>query len=242
MSRTGILHGVGVGPGDPELITLKALKVLQKSHVIFAASSTSNEYSIALDIVRGHVDTARVTRLPFPMTRDRDVLEKAWRDNTARVLEVLRQGHDASFITLGDPLTYSTFGYLMETMKRLAPDVEIKCVPGITSFNAAGAKAGTILAKGEETCQIVSGALGAGGVEKALASADNAVVLKTYRHFQAIKKVVKEAGKEENSVLVSRCGLQDELILRDISSLNGDSQVPYLSLMIVKKGDHERQP
>ena len=120
-TKTGTLYGIGVGPGDPELITLKALKVLQAVPHIFASCSTKNTYSLALSIVRCHLNGAGIEHLPFPMTKDPQVLASAWEQNARRVLEVLATGSDAAFVTLGDPLTYSTFGYLLKTLKRLAP-------------------------------------------------------------------------------------------------------------------------
>jgi len=124
-TKTGTLYGIGVGPGDPELITLKALKVLHRVPHIFAACSTKNSYSLALSIVRCHLNGAGIEHLPFPMTKDTQVLASAWERNARRVLEVLATGSDAAFVTLGDPLTYSTFGYLLKTLKRLDPGVSI---------------------------------------------------------------------------------------------------------------------
>jgi len=95
-TKTGTLYGIGVGPGDPELITLKALKVLQRVPHIFASCSTKNTYSLALSIVRCHLNGAGIEHLPFPMTKDAEVLAAAWERNARRVLEVLATGHDAA--------------------------------------------------------------------------------------------------------------------------------------------------
>ncbi len=151
--QTGTLYGIGVGPGDPELITLKALKVLQRVPHIFASCSPKNTYSLALDIVRCHLNGAGIEHLPFPMTKDPEVLQEAWEGNARRVLEVLDTGSDAAFVTLGDPLTYSTFGYLLKTLKRLRPSVRVVTIPGITSYSAAAALTHIPLAEGEESFQ-----------------------------------------------------------------------------------------
>ena len=129
-TKTGTLYGIGVGPGDPELITLKAIKVLHRVPHIFAACSTKNSYSLALSIVRCHLNGAGIEHLPFPMSKDPQVLASAWEQNARRVLEVLATGSDAAFVTLGDPLTYSTFGYLLKTLKGLAPRGEHRHHPG----------------------------------------------------------------------------------------------------------------
>ena len=104
--RPAVLYAVGVGPGDPDLITLKAVKALNSSAVVFAAASTKNDYSLALSIAAPHMrpDTP-VEHLGFPMTKDAAVLEAAWQANAQAVLQALDQGRDAAFITLGDPMT-----------------------------------------------------------------------------------------------------------------------------------------
>ena len=143
-------------PGDPELITLKALKVLQETPTSFAASSSKNTYSVALDIIRSHLNGSRVEQLPFPMTQEEGVLEDAWEKNARRVLEVLATGADAAFITLGDPMTFSTFGYLLKSIQRLNPAVPVVTIPGITSYNAAAALIHMPISEGGESfCRYV---------------------------------------------------------------------------------------
>ena len=109
--KYGTLYGIGVGPGDPELITLKAMKILRKVAVVFAAASTKNNYSLAVDIASAHLPKdVPVKFIGFPMTRDKEILKTAWQDNARKVAEPLKKGKDVAFITLGDPMTYSTFG------------------------------------------------------------------------------------------------------------------------------------
>jgi precorrin-2/cobalt-factor-2 C20-methyltransferase len=233
-TRTGTLYGIGVGPGDPDLITVKAVKVLQRVSHIFASSSTKNSYSLALNIVRSHLNGAGIEHLPFPMTRDPEVLESAWEDNARRVGEVLARGQDAAFITLGDPLTYSTFGYLLKTLKRLNPEVRVVTVPGITSYNAAAALAQIPLSEGEESVYVVSGALGSARLREAIGKADNLVLLKTYRHFDDIYQALEELDLLDCAICISRCGLDGETVAQDVRSLKGKA-LPYLSLIIIKK-------
>jgi len=136
---SGHLYGIGVGPGDPELLTIKAAKVLGRVDLILAASSTKNDDSLALDIARPHLKPdARVIRLGFPMSRNEDTLQSAWEENARLVLNELEQGHDAAFLTLGDPLLYSTFAYLLRTLRSLAPEQAVTIIPGITSFPGRG--------------------------------------------------------------------------------------------------------
>jgi len=232
--QAGTLYGIGVGPGDPELITLKAVKVLQGVSHIFAASSTKNNYSLALNIVKAHFNGARIEPLAFPMIQDQERLHDAWEQNATRVLEVLDSGVDAAFVTLGDPLTYSTFGYLLKTLKRLRPEVRVITIPGITSYSAAAALTLIPLAEGEESLQVVSGAQGAARLRSVIDQTDNLVLLKTYRHFEEIYQALEELDLLDRAVCVSFCGLTGEMVAENLSELKG-RRLPYLSLIIIKK-------
>jgi precorrin-2/cobalt-factor-2 C20-methyltransferase len=233
-TKTGTLYGIGVGPGDPELITLKALKLLNRMPHIFASCSTKNSYSLALGIVRCHLNGAGIEHLPFPMTKDPQALQEAWERNARRVLEVLAVGRDAAFVTLGDPLTYSTFGYLLKTLKRLHPQVRIVTIPGITSYNAAAALTHIPLAEGEESFYLVSGALGPAKLKEVIDKSDNIVMLKTYRHFDEIYAALEEMDLLDQATCISRCGLEGETVVEHLRDLKG-RDMPYLSMIIIKK-------
>jgi len=238
--QPGTLYGVGVGPGDPELITLKAVKVLNQVEVIFAASSSKNEYSLALENAQSHMlNGAEVVRLRFPMTREQDILDKAWEENARRILEFVQKGKDAAFITIGDPLTYSTFGYVMQTIQEMAPDVPVSVIPGVTSYQAATAAAQEIIAAQEQTFCVISGSKGGEHLKEVINKVDCVVMLKVYRHFDEILDTLEELGVMDRTTLVSRCGMEDQVICKNPEKLRG-KKVPYLSLMIVKKGK-ERQ-
>jgi precorrin-2/cobalt-factor-2 C20-methyltransferase len=232
--KKGTLYGIGVGPGDPELITLKALKVLEKRPHIFAAASSKNTYSLALDIIHSHLNGAPVEQLSFPMTRDPKVLQEAWDKSARRVLEVLAEGRDAAFITLGDPLTYSTFGYLLKTIKGLDPTVRVITIPGITSYQAAAALTQTPLGEGEGSFLVVSGARGAAKLREVIHRTDTVVLLKTYRNTDDILATLEELGLMDRAVCVSRCGLDGETVVEDVRSLKG-RPLPYFSMIIVRK-------
>jgi precorrin-2/cobalt-factor-2 C20-methyltransferase len=233
-TRTGTLYGIGVGPGDPELITLKAVKILHRVPYIFAASSTKNSYSLALSIVRCHLNGAGIEHLPFPMSKDARVLTTAWEENARRVLEVMDTGSDAAFITLGDPLTYSTFGYILKTLKNMRPEVRIVTIPGITSYNAAAALTQIPITEGEESFYLVSGAMGADKLREVIDKSENIVMLKTYRHFDEIYRVLEERDLLHRTTCITRCGLDGETVVQNLCDLS-DKKLPYLSMIIIKK-------
>ncbi len=178
----GTLYGVGVGPGAPDLLTMRAANVLRTVDVILAAASPRNDYSAALDTARPHLrPDARLLRLEFPMTRDAGVLREAWLKAVQATREVLEGGENAAFLTIGDPLIYSTFGYLLRTLREIAPHLPVEIVPGITSFQAAAARTGTVLCEGGGSLRILPGTNGQDNLAAELGGADTAVILKAYR-------------------------------------------------------------
>lgn len=233
--NNGTLFGIGVGPGDPDLITLKAAKILKQVDVVFAAASTKNSYSLAEEIASTHIKEGMpLVRLSFPMTRGTEKLQTAWEENARTVVDTLRKGKDAAFVTIGDPMTYSTFGYLMRTIKEIAPDTSIEIVPGITSYHAGAAAAGEILAEAEESFTVISGALGAKKLREVIDHTDRVVMLKVYREYKEIMDVLDQLDLLMGSVLVCGCGLDRERIVKNLED-GIDSAPPYLSLLLISK-------
>ena len=169
-------------------------------------------------------------RLNFPMTRDQAVLEHAWEENAAITATHLRQGKNAVFLTLGDPLIYSTFGYLLRTLQATAPELRVEVIPGITSYQAAAAKSLTVLCEGSETLLLAPGINDGAALENALQHADSAVILKTYRNAQAIYTALRNTGRAETAVFASRLGLEGEHIAVGLD--NAPATPTYLSLML----------
>ena len=232
----GHLYGIGVGPGDPELLTLKAANILGRVDVILAASSTRNDDSLALDIARPHLAPGvRVIRLGFPMSRDENTLQSAWVENARLVLRELEEGHDAAFLTLGDPLLYSTFAYLLRTLRRLAPEQPVTIVPGITSFQAAAAATETVLAESAQNLLILPGIREAGDLRRSLEGADNAVILKAYTNFSAIREELRTLPTSTHCVFASKMGMKEQFITRSLDE--APDNPTYLSLMLLTKDD-----
>jgi precorrin-2/cobalt-factor-2 C20-methyltransferase len=237
VNTLGTLYGLGVGPGDPELLTIKAARILGEVTAVFAASSSKNDYSIAEAIISPHLppDTT-VTRLAFPMTRDAAVLTAAWEANAQTVATVLADGRDAAFITLGDPLLYSTFGYLLPLLQNRLPKLPVVIVPGVTSFQAAAAKTGTILAESGENLLVASGVDEDGRLRRALEAADNAVILKAYRNFPRLRALLTDMGLAGGTTFVTRLGHNGEKVEQDLSK--APEKPHYLSLCLVKRDKH----
>lgn len=234
-TQYGTLYGIGVGPGDPDLITLKAVKILQKVDVVLAAASSKNEASLALSIAAPHLrQGAEVLRLDFPMTRDQAVLDAAWRANADAVSAILAQGKSAAFLTLGDPLTYSTFGYLLRTLNGLLTEIAVEVVPGITSYQAAAAHTGRVLVESGESLAVVSGVAPEAELEAVLGVAQAAVILKAYKNMPAIRRVLDRLGLTKSSVFVTRLGHEGQQVIQSLDDV--PEKPSYFSLILVRRG------
>jgi len=234
MTRYGTLYGIGVGPGDPELLTLKAVKTLAKVDVVFAAASSKNESSLALSIASPHLrEGVETLRLDFPMTRDQAVLDAAWRANADVVAARLAQGKSAAFLTLGDPLTYSTFGYLLRTLNGLLEEIPVAVIPGITSYQAAAARTGRVLVESGESLAVLSGVAGEDELVRTLAACDSAVIMKAYKNMPAIRRALLRLDLADSAVFVTRLGLEDEAVITNLDAV--PEKPSYFSLLLVRR-------
>jgi len=234
--RNGVFYGVGVGSGDPELITLKAVNVLKASAVIAVPRSSDKGSSRALEIIKGIFDFGgkEILELPLPMTKDRAVLDASRRQAAILVAQRLGKGQDVAFITLGDPLIFSTFSYLIPFVKELAPLSNIKAVPGVTSFSAAASLHCVPLAETDERVIIVPAAYELEKVRDALDSADTIVLMKVNRAIDGIIDLITGAGLIEKAFLVSRAGWPEEEIVTDLMTVKG-TKPDYFSMIIIRK-------
>lgn len=234
MEKNGKLFGVGVGPGDPELITVKAVRVIKEADIIFTAASTKNTYSLAVEIASPYISPcAQIEKLSFPMTKEVEEVEAAWIHNAKQIARSLKQGKNAVFLTLGDPTTYSTFGYILKKMDCIMPEADIETIPGITSFHAASARLNRILVEGEESLLVTSGAFGGDRIRH-INGIENVAIVKAYKNIKDINKALKETGLSKKCVAISKCGRKDEQIIENIDAL--EKRAPdYWTLILASK-------
>ena len=227
--KKGRFYGIGVGVGDPENITVKATKRLHEVDVIVLPEAKSGEGSTAFNIVKEYVkpDVEQLF-LEFPMIKDVKA-RKVFRKNNANKINVeLEKGKKVVFLTIGDPMTYSTYTYVLE---HISDDVEVETIAGITSFNSIAARLNIPLMVGDEDLKVVS-VNRKTDVYKEIENNQNLVLMKISRDFEKIKKAIIETGNKENAVIVSDCGKENEVVYWDIESVD---EVPYFSTMILKK-------
>lgn len=232
--KAGKLFGVGVGPGDPELITVKAVRVIKEADIIFTAASSKNTYSLAVEIASPYIaPAARIEHLGFPMTKDTKEVEAAWIANAKQISAAMEQGLTAVFLTLGDPTTYSTFGYILKKMKCIMPEADIETIPGITSFHAASARLNRILVEGEESLLVTSGAYGGDRIRQ-VKQVENVAIVKAYKNITDINMALKDAGLHKKGVAVSKCGRKNEEIIDNLDDL--ETRDPdYWTLILASK-------
>lgn len=230
------VFAVGVGPGDPELLTRKAERVLRQADVILAPVSNPSEASVALETVREFLDEGRQEIIihQFPMTSDKSRLIPAWREAAEMIAARVAAGKDVAFITIGDPLLYSTFIYLLRIFRESYPEIAIEIVPGISSINTSAAVAGFPLAEADERIVIIPATAGMDKVIAALAEYDTVVLLKVKPLFGEILEAVRQMGRERSVVFVERVGGVRQKVLTNLDEMAAHTP-DYLSLMIVRR-------
>lgn len=236
--KLGTLYGIGVGPGDPELVTLKGARVLSRCRHVFVPKARTASDSVALAIAKQHIGPeAQVRELVFPMTTDRQELSDRWGESAEVVARVLQDGQDACFLTLGDPLLYSTYIYLLRALKARIPDAKVVTVPGVTAFSAAAALTDFPVGEGKQPVTIVPTADDLEDVRRALAMGGTVVLMKIGKRLADVLQLLEEAGALDDGVFVARAGLDGQRIETDLRNLKQEGpEVGYLSIILVRSG------
>ncbi len=227
---------VGVGPGDPELVTLKAARLIGAADVVIAPVGDRSDGSIAEGIIAGLVDPQRqqVLRHVYPMAKNPARMEGFWRDSAQQAASLIRAGKRVVFVTLGDPLLYSTALYLARELREIAPGISLEFVPGVSSINAAAARAGLPLALADDRLAVLPATFEGDKLRCALEDFDTVVLMKVHRVFERVRSLLAEMGLLEHAVYVRRVGLETEAVFSDLGQV-GPDDLDYLSLIIVRK-------
>jgi len=229
----GIFYGIGVGPGDPELLTLKAVNVIREVDVIIAPKTEKKEDSLALSIARPYLkDNVEIVKQVFPMVVNFEQSPDAWESNKNEILALLQVGKKVAFLTLGDPMFYSTYIYVFRLLENCG--YEIETIPGIPAFCAIGSKLGYPLVEGNDILSIIPATASEEKVKDVIAVTDNVVMMKVYKNFPEMVDVLTKHKLTDKAVMISRCGLPDEMIIRDLEGAK-EQKVNYLSTILARR-------
>ncbi|MEU5321794.1 precorrin-2 C(20)-methyltransferase [Streptomyces sp. NPDC021056] len=226
------LIGVGVGPGDPELVTVKGVNALRAADVVVVPVMDTGERGRAEATVLHYVGQEKVVRVVFALNErtDRARRATAWDAAGARVAQLLAEHSRVAFATIGDPNVYSTFTYLAQTIAELVPGTVVETVPGITAMQDLAARSGAVLTEGTEPLTLVPVTAGAAALKEALAGPGTVVAYKFGRQAQEVAEALRETGRIDDAVWGSALGLPEESV-RPASEL-GEDALPYLSTLI----------
>ena len=228
--KKGTLYGVGVGPGDPELLTLKAVRILRQADVIAVPDKGSGEKT-ALGIVQDYVAGKEQLNCVTPMVRDQAVLDAAHDQIADNICALLEDGKNVAFITLGDPTVYATYMYVHRRV--LARGYEAVLVPGVPSFCAVAARLNTSLCEQSQRLLIVPASHK--DVEDCLDVDANLVFMKAGREIGALKEKLSDHGLLESASLVANCGMEGEQVWERFADM--PENTGYFSVVLVKKGE-----
>ena len=227
------LIGVGVGPGDPELLTLKAVRAIRAADVIFAPVRRAGERSMSLEIVQEHIDADRqeIVSVPFPREAD----DESWATVAVTMTEVLGADRRGVFLTEGDPMLFGSFGDVLDGLRANGSPLTTATIPGVSSATAAAAAAGLVLTDHEERLAVVPATANFEQIERALLDFDCVVLLKVGRVLDQLLMLLERLDRLGHAVYVRRCGWPDQVIVHDTARLIENPPRDYFALLIVHR-------
>ena len=233
MNYDGTFYGIGVGPGDPELLTVKAIEALKKIDVLIAPKTEKKSDSVALSIAQPYLkQSIEIIYQTFPMVKDFAEETELFEANKEEILKLLRDGLNVGFATIGDPMFYSTYIYIFHLLE--PEGVKIVTIPGVPAFLAIAAQIGRPLAYGNDILTIIPATAELNEINTALDHANATVLMKVYKNFPEVVDALQSRGMIDEAVLVSRCGLDDEKILTDIAA-HKQEHLNYLSTILTRR-------
>lgn len=229
----GIFYGIGVGPGDPELLTVKAMHAIENADIIIAPKTEKKEDSVALSIATPYLKKdVRIVKQVFPMVVNFEKSPETWENNKQEILFFLKEGKKVAFLTLGDPMFYSTYIYIFRLLEHEGYTIET--IPGVPAFCAIGSKLGYPLVEGNDILTVIPATAEESKIKKAIQISDNVVLMKVYKNFPEIVDCLAENGLSKKSVMISRCGLPDEEIMYDLENVK-EKKINYLSTILARR-------
>lgn len=242
VSALGQFWGIGVGPGPRGLLPVAAVEALAQAAVIYAPRARTAESSIARQCLDGLIiPESRLREIEFTMDPDRGVLREHYSALAGEIAVELEAARNVACLTLGDPMTYSTYGYILAALQDRLPSLQAKTFPGITSFAATAAAMGWPLGEGKERVLILPCPDDARSLQQDIESHDVVVLMKIGRRLPMVLQLLQEMDISRHCALASRIGLPGETLCDDVSRLSNDTALGYLSTMLIRRTARERR-
>ena len=234
----GTLYGIGIGPGDPGLITVKGASILADCRHVFVPRAPGNDKSLALSIARQHIHPdSTIYSIEFPMSSDPARVRSHWDELVIRIEAVLRDGHDVCYLTLGDTMLYSTYVNMLRALRRRAHDVHIVTIPGVSSFSAAAALAETPLGEAKRPFVVMPTSGDLSTIEQAIELGGTVVLMKIGNRLDEVIELLEGLERLDDAILITRAGLEGERIETDLKRLkNAPSEAGHMSIILVYSG------
>lgn len=237
-----MLWGIGVGPGPAGYIPVAAVEALRQADVVFAPRARSAASSVALQCLAGiDIPASRLREIEFNMDSDRAVLRDHYKRLAETVAGELRAGRNVAYLTIGDSLTYSTYGYVLAALRERLPSLSTRTFPGITSYAAAAAALGWPLGEGKERTLILPCPEQAAALRSDIESHDIVVLMKIGARLPWVLDLLRDLGIAEHCAFARRIGLPDELLARDVSALCANQALGYLATLLIRKTPREQR-
>lgn len=225
-------YGIGVGPGDEKLLTIKAIETLKIIDVLLVPETQKNKEGIAKRIADKYLkDDLEIQYISFPMVENESVFSKAGEEAAEIIIKKINEGKNVGFITLGDPCVYSTYGYIVKAVKDY---VEVETIPGITSFCAAAALANIPLVEKNEILSIIPMNADDENIDRILKQGDSFAFMKVYHREKRVINLLEDNGLDKDAILAVRCGFEDAVIKENaVDALKENNE--YLTVLLTRK-------
>jgi precorrin-2/cobalt-factor-2 C20-methyltransferase len=242
MTKLGQFWGVGVGPGPSGFLPVAAVEVLARAAVIYLPRARSAELSIARQCLDGlMIPASRLREIEFTMDPDRNVLREHYGTLAAQIATELEAGQDVAYLTLGDPMTYSTYGYTLMALQGRLPALRTRTLPGITSFAATAAALNWPLGEGKERVLILPCPDEPCALQRDIETHDVVVLMKIGKRLGMVLELLRGMGITRHCVLASRIGLPEERLCEDLTTLQDVASLGYLSTMLIRRTPREQR-
>ncbi|HOW63336.1 MAG TPA: precorrin-2 C(20)-methyltransferase [Candidatus Contendobacter sp.] len=235
MNATGTLYGVGVGPGDPELLTLKAVRILQSVPVV-AYPATPQGGAQARDIAAAWLTGQREIPIVMPCMLDRGPVNQGYDEAAVAIADELAAGRDVAVLCEGDPLFYGSFSYLLQ---RLGDHFPCVVIPGVNSVSAAAAAAAIPLITGDQRLTVIPATAGDAALREALLGSDSVAILKPGRHRPRLLELLRETGHAGDTLYIEQASRAAERIIRRFDEIPA-TPGPYFALFLVLKSGNRQ--